>query len=96
VCRFAPAALRDRGSPSLAAFVGIRLGVIGELEASPTSRHMSGFRGVTRYFHTLPRTRCDWLVAPGLSRFHEYPGRFRRRGNERALPSPRRLLPSRR
>jgi branched-chain amino acid transport system substrate-binding protein len=66
---------------------GIRLGVIGELEANPLpASTCPGFEGVTGYFHTLPRNAVnDWLVARWAERFHEYPDGFAAGGMSAAL-----------
>jgi branched-chain amino acid transport system substrate-binding protein len=66
---------------------GIRLGVIGELEANPPpASTCPAFEGVTGYFHTLPRNAVnDWLVARWAERFHEYPDGFAAGGMSAAL-----------
>jgi branched-chain amino acid transport system substrate-binding protein len=66
---------------------GIRLGVIGALDANPPpGRACPAFEGVTSYFHTLPRNAVnDWLVARWVERFHEYPDGFAAEGMSAAL-----------
>jgi branched-chain amino acid transport system substrate-binding protein len=66
---------------------GIRLGVIGALDANPPpGRACPAFEGVTGYFHTLPRNPVnDWLVARWAERFHEYPDEFAAGGMSAAL-----------